>query len=141
MPLVEAAAAALLPLGFRIEPFGPAAVAIHAFPALFDREAGKTDLGGMVRAVLDDLAEGRRAAGDERDASAPPGPVEGEVRKIAAMIACKRAVKAGMRLSPQEVQGLLARGSLAEDPRHCPHGRPTSVLLSRRDLERKFDRK
>jgi DNA mismatch repair protein MutL len=137
MPLVEPAAALLLPLGFEIEPFGPATVAIHAFPALFDREAGKTDLGGIVRAVLDDLAEGRREAGG----TAPPGPVEDAVRRIAAMIACKRAVKAGMPLSPREVQTLLARGSLAEDPRHCPHGRPTSVVLSRRDLERRFDRK
>jgi DNA mismatch repair protein MutL len=50
-------------------------------------------------------------------------------------------VKAGTVLSPQEIDGLLERADLADDPRHCPHGRPTSVRISRREVERRFDRK
>ena len=67
--------------------------------------------------------------------------LEGPYRQLAAMMACKRAVKAGRRLGPEEIASLLEKADLADDPRHCPHGRPTSVMLSGRELEAKFDRK
>jgi DNA mismatch repair protein MutL len=71
----------------------------------------------------------------------PTRPISEELRRVASTIACKRAVKAGAELHEAEIESLLERGGLAEDPRNCPHGRPTMVLLSRRDMERYFDRK
>jgi DNA mismatch repair protein MutL len=139
MPLVEAAAVRLRPLGFEVEPFGERAAAIHAIPALFDREAGTTDPREIVRAALDLLGEGG-AEGVAAGGGAPDA-VRRELRRLAATIACKRAVKAGTALSPQEVEALLRRAGAARDPRFCPHGRPTTVFLSRRDLEKQFDRK
>jgi DNA mismatch repair protein MutL len=135
MPLIEPARALLEPLGFEIDAFGPAAAAVHAFPALFDREAGRTDLKSIVRSLLESLLE------ESGSKAAVPQPVRDELRRLAALMACKRAVKAGMPLSQEEVDALLLRGELAEDPRHCPHGRPTTLFLSRRDMERQFDRK
>ncbi len=134
MPLLDEASAALRSFGFEVEHFGPRTAAIHAFPALFDRGPGRTDLGSMLRAVLELLRE-------DSGASRAVTPVEDRLYRIAATVACKRAVKAGTPLSRPEIEFLLARGDLATDPRHCPHGRPTKVFFSRRDIEREFDRK
>jgi DNA mismatch repair protein MutL len=149
IPLIEPAGELLSPLGFELSRFGPGAAAVHALPAILDREMGPLDLAGMVRSVLEGMLEGAAepAAGGEPSvpgaslgAGAPP-PVSGALRRLAATLACKRAVKAGTPLGEAEIRGLLGRGSLAEDPRHCPHGRPTAIFLSRPDIERQFDRK
>ena len=147
VPLAERAAGLLEPLGFHVEPFGPASLAVHAFPAILDRETGPTDLQGILRSVLEGLmnepqpvGEGAPALVPASLASAPP-PVRDALRRLAATMACKRAVKAGAPLRDEEIRALLQRGDLARDPRNCPHGRPTSVFLSRRDIERQFDRK
>jgi len=57
---------------------------------------------------------------------------------LAASIACHSAVRAGDPLAAQEMQELLGRLMAAENPLNCPHGRPTLVLLSRQELERRF---
>ena len=134
LPLVDEAAAALRPFGFELEIFGPNAAAVHAFPAILDRGPGRANVAAIVRSVLEALHSDAGGARAQK-------PVEDRIYRIAATIACKRAVKAGMPLSPPEIDHLLARGDLARDPRHCPHGRPTSVFYSRRDIEREFDRK
>ncbi len=134
MVLVDEAAEVLRPFGFELERFGPATAAVHAFPAILDRGPGQPQVASIVRSVLEAL---RSEIGGVRSQK----PVEDQIYRIAATIACKRAVKAGMPLSASEIEHLLARGDLAEDPRHCPHGRPTSIAYSRRDIERGFDRK
>ena len=50
------------------------------------------------------------------------------------------AVKAGDPLSAQEIEALLSRRDLVERSSNCPHGRPTSLRLTLRDLERQFKR-
>jgi DNA mismatch repair protein MutL len=49
-------------------------------------------------------------------------------------------VRAGERLTAEEIAALLAQRELAESSHHCPHGRPTAVRFSRHDLERLFKR-
>ena len=56
------------------------------------------------------------------------------------MMSCKAAVKAGDPLTPAEVEALLARRELVERSSNCPHGRPTTLRLSLRDLEKQFKR-
>ena len=56
------------------------------------------------------------------------------------MMACKAAVKAGDPLTPAEIEALLARRELVERSSNCPHGRPTTLRLSLRDLEKQFKR-
>ncbi|MCH2372860.1 MAG: DNA mismatch repair endonuclease MutL [Planctomycetes bacterium] len=143
LPLVEQASESLKRCGFDLQPFGPDSVALHAIPAIFDREAGHSDLEGMVRAILDELQSGFIAGSASRssDDREVPSGVDDLLRRIASTAACKRAVKAGKPLSVAEIESLLERGSVADDPRHCPHGRPTSVLFSKRDIEKLFDRK
>jgi DNA mismatch repair protein MutL len=88
----------------------------------------------LILAALEDIRS-------EASAGGGASPVEDRVYRLAATLACKRAVKAGMTLSAAEIEHLLRRADLARDPRHCPHGRPTSVVYTRRDIERQFDRK
>ncbi len=54
------------------------------------------------------------------------------------MISCKAAIKAGDRLSPEEVAALVELRHLAQDSHHCPHGRPTALVFTREDLDRQF---
>jgi DNA mismatch repair protein MutL len=56
------------------------------------------------------------------------------------MIACKAAVKAGDRLTPEEVSALVADRHLVHDTHHCPHGRPTALVFTREELDKQFKR-
>ncbi len=55
-------------------------------------------------------------------------------------MSCKAAVKGNMRLSAAEVDTLIGELLTLENPYHCPHGRPTIIAMSRRELEKKFKR-
>ncbi len=61
--------------------------------------------------------------------------------KFIATIACKSAVKAGMKLSQEEVDNLIKELLVLQNPFTCPHGRPTAIKMNRNDLERKFHRR
>jgi len=54
--------------------------------------------------------------------------------------ACRAAVKAGQPLTPAEIEQLLADRKLAETPGRCPHGRPTSLVFTLKELEKQFKR-
>jgi DNA mismatch repair protein MutL len=45
-----------------------------------------------------------------------------------------------LSLATEEVEALAAQRELAQDTHHCPHGRPTSLLFTRQDLDRQFRR-
>ncbi len=59
--------------------------------------------------------------------------------KIASM-SCKAAVKGNRRLSAAEADALIGELLVLENPYHCPHGRPTIISMSKRELEKKFKR-
>ena len=56
------------------------------------------------------------------------------------MIACKAAIKAGDYLAPEEITALLEQRHCYQDSHHCPHGRPTSLVFTREELDRRFKR-
>jgi DNA mismatch repair protein MutL len=60
--------------------------------------------------------------------------------KVAMSFACKGAIKAGQALADAEIQELFDALFATELPYHDVHGRPTTVRLSRGELERKFGR-
>jgi len=84
----------------------------------------------FVRDLLDRLAE--HATRPQPDTL---------LHELLDMLACKAAVKAGDPLTPEEIAALLARRATAERSSHCPHGRPTTLRLTLRDLERQFHRR
>jgi DNA mismatch repair protein MutL len=98
---------------------------LTSYPALLGRRAPQ----GILRAVVDHLVAQERLPG--RDVL---------FNDLLSLMACHGAVRSGDRLTPEEMEVLVAQRSLAEDTHHCPHGRPTSLLFSRHDLERQFRR-
>jgi DNA mismatch repair protein MutL len=123
---LETHADVLQRLGIELTPSGPQSVTLHAFPTFLE----KVDRPRFVKDLLDVLNEqGSR-----------PSP-ETLLHELLDMMACKAAVKAGDPLTTDEVNALLARRELAERSSHCPHGRPTTLHLTLRDLERQFKRR
>ena len=59
---------------------------------------------------------------------------------LLSLMACHAAVRAGDRLTPEQIAALVEQRALADDVHHCPHGRPTSLLFSKHDLDRQFRR-
>lgn len=59
---------------------------------------------------------------------------------LAKLIACKGAVKAGQRLTIEEMQSLINRLFACQEPYFCPHGRPVIIKITLEDLERRFGR-
>jgi DNA mismatch repair protein MutL len=115
----------LAKLGVEVEPFGGETVLISAYPAMLANFAPADVLRGLVDGLL---AEGKPP--DARDL----------LDELLHMIACKAAVKYGDRLTPQEIDALLAHRGLAQDHHHCPHGRPTALVFTREQLDRQFKR-
>jgi DNA mismatch repair protein MutL len=62
------------------------------------------------------------------------------VEEVLHGLACRAAIKAGDPLSQEEVEALLRDRRNVQDSHHCPHGRPTSLVLSRQELDRQFRR-
>jgi DNA mismatch repair protein MutL len=126
LELVQEHAAALAKAGMQVEPFGGSTVIVTSKPAL----AGDTPAREIVREVLDRLAAAASAGGS-------PALLVDEVLHG---MACKAAIKAGDPLSQAEVDALVRDRRLVPESHHCPHGRPTSLTLSRRELDRQFRR-
>lgn len=118
-------AATLGELGLTLEEFGSNTVLVTAYPVMLSR----SDPAQMVRDVAEKIAESGR------------NPSRSDlIDSLLHMLSCKGAVKAGQRLAPEEIESLLAQRHLIDDAHHCPHGRPTALVLSRVELDRQFGR-
>jgi DNA mismatch repair protein MutL len=112
-------------LGIEASALGPEAVGVHAFPSFLS----KLDPVEFVKDVLE-RAENESTTIDH----------EALLHETLDMMSCKAAVKAGDALAPDEISALLARRHLIDRASNCPHGRPTTLRLSLRDLEKQFKR-
>ena len=108
-----------------VDDFGGGTVLITGYPALLGKQSPKA----VFRAVVDHLASRDRVPTREQ-----------MLNDLLSLMACHGAVRAGDRLSGDEIAVLLARRELAQDSHHCPHGRPTMLRFSRHELERQFKR-
>lgn len=115
----------LAELGLEVSDFGGNTILLGSYPTLLSRRAPVVILQG----VIDHLMTKDR----------PPSK-EAMLDHLLATMACKAAVKAGDRLTQEEIAHLLMLRQMADDSHHCPHGRPTSLLFSRQQLDRQFGR-
>jgi DNA mismatch repair protein MutL len=115
----------LAELGMKIEPFGGETVLISSYPAML-ANLSPTE---MLHELIDRLLAGGKQP-ERRDL----------MDELLHTIACKAAIKAGDRLTPEEISSLLAQRHLVEDAHHCPHGRPTALVFTREELDRQFKR-
>jgi DNA mismatch repair protein MutL len=118
-------AATLERLGLEIEEFGGDSVKLSAMPALL--EAAESE--AAVRALANDL-EGLGAGSGADEA----------IRRIAATMACHAAVKANYPLTPDKMRYILDELRRTAYSSVCPHGRPVVLRLTRREIEKNFQR-
>ncbi len=123
--LLSEHAGVLAQFGLCLEEFGTNTVLVTAYPVMLAR----VNPAQMVRDAAEKIAESGRDP-SRRDL----------LDSLLHMLSCKGAVKAGQRLSPEEIDTLLAQRHLIDDAHHCPHGRPTALVLSRTELDRQFGR-
>lgn len=112
-------------IGFEIENFGESAYAIRAVP---DNLFGITKERLFIE-MLDQL-------NDTVNTGLTPDLI---AEKVASM-SCKAAVKGNSRLSAAEADALIGELLLLDNPYHCPHGRPTIISMTKREMEKKFKR-
>lgn len=111
--------------GFEIEPFSARTVQVHTLPY-------------MIRFKEDDMKEFiislAQVVGD------PAKSTETLKRKMVAMLACKKAIKAHDQISAAEAETLLEDMKKCKDGMHCPHGRPCVAQLKMKEIEKLFGR-
>jgi len=112
-------------LGFEVEDFGGDALRVTAMPALLGREDGDAAL----RALAEDLEGLDRGAG-----------VDAAIKRIAATTACHAAVKANYPLTHEKMAHILDELRRTAYSTICPHGRPVMLRITRREVEKNFQR-
>ena len=115
--------AALVALGFEAEPLGESEIAVRSVPSALPPK-------GIDRALQETL--------ETLDAE---GPTPDWRERLAVLLSCKTAIKAGQHLELAEMQALLQQLDEANLCATCSHGRPTAILLSHAQLEREFGRR
>ena len=116
----------LAELGLEIEPFGAGAVCVRATPALF----GQMDAAGLIRDLADDFAEYEAGLA-----------LKERFEEVMGNMACRGSVRAGRRLTGEEMNALLRQMEATPHSGQCNHGRPTYVELKLADVERLFGRR
>ncbi len=115
----------LADLGIDVEDFGGDTVLVSSYPAML----ANFNPSELIRQLSEQLTAGNKAP-DPRDL----------LDEILHMISCKAAIKAGDRLSPEEIDSLIELRHLVQDSHHCPHGRPTTLVFTQKELDKRFQR-
>jgi len=118
-------AADLERLGFELEEFGGEAIKVTACPALLGRE----DCAAALRSLAQDLEGLDRGSG-----------VDAAIKRIAATTACHAAVKANYPLTHDKMAHILEELRRTAYSTICPHGRPVMLRITRREVEKNFQR-
>ena len=122
--VLQAQAEVLRRLGFEFEHFGGRDYKVTGVPADLCGLTG----GELFMQLLDELV-----------AEKLHGSPEMLVEKVASM-SCKAAVKGNMVLSEQEAKAMIDLLLTLDNPYHCPHGRPTTISMTKQEIEKKFKR-
>jgi DNA mismatch repair protein MutL len=112
-------------LGFDVEEFGGDALKVSALPAILGTEEAASTL---------------RALGEDLEGFDRGSPAEAAIKLMAATIACHAAVKANYPLTYEKMAHILTELAATSYSTICPHGRPVMLRLTRREIERNFER-
>jgi len=116
-------------LGLVIEAFGPEAIVVREVPALL----GMCDVKGLLADLAGTLMEAEGGEGG--------GLLSERLDHVLSTMACHGSVRAGRRLSPEEMNALLRDMEKTPFSGQCNHGRPTYVELKLTDIEKLFQRR
>jgi len=112
-------------LGMEIEPFGGDTFVIKSVPTLLDNKEVKP----LVIEIVEKMAQIGFTAGLEK-----------AMDQCLILMACHGAIRANQKLSDEQIKGLLDQLDQCDQPSNCPHGRPTWISWSIKDLEKSFKR-
>jgi len=112
-------------LGLEIERFGQNTYVIKAVPEIL----AETEAGPLVTELAGKLA-----------ATGPSPDIGRKIEEGLHVLACHGAIRAGQRLTSEEMRALLSRLDDCINPWHCPHGRPTAINWRTKEIERSFKR-
>ena len=111
-------------LGFETEEFGENTLLLRQIPM----DLGVEQAQETLEQIAADLLNGRREkVSNVRD-------------EVLHTVACKAAIKAGWQTSEAELKALIEQVMKQDDLKHCPHGRPICITLSKKQLEKQFKR-
>ncbi len=119
---------ALLKFGFDIQDFSGTTVVFHSIPAMFDSSKVQEFINELLKADVD--------IPEDTD-SIPEQFLEKTINRIA----CHSSVRAGQRLTREEMEDLLAQAKQYPDSASCAHGRPSSFDISKTEIEKRFQRR
>ena len=111
-----------LKFGFEIELFGNNHIMIRGVPTIF----GNPESEKFILQIIDNIEDLKNSYDLKGD-------------KFASM-ACRAAIKANDKIHTMEMKKLLSQMELCENPFTCPHGRPTIVEISKKEIEKMFKR-
>ncbi len=112
--------------GVEIESFGDQGIVVRSIPALLAKDD--------VKSLMNDLADEIAEMGETLS-------LKEKIGEILGTMACHGSVRAGRRLTAEEMNALLRQMENTPHSGQCNHGRPTYVKLKRSDIERLFGRK
>ncbi|MEA1948364.1 MAG: DNA mismatch repair endonuclease MutL, partial [Thermodesulfobacteriota bacterium] len=112
-------------LGLEIEPFGGNTFVVKSVPALLENKEVKP----LVIEIVEKMAQIGFAPGLEK-----------AMDQCLILMACHGAIRANQKLSDEQIKGLLDQLDQCDQPSNCPHGRPTWISWSIKDLEKSFKR-
>ena len=115
----------LADIGFIIEPFGDGMIVVREVPALIGE--------ANIKQIIIDL-------GDDISSVGLPSSYNAKIDLILGNIACHRSVRSGRSLNENEMNELLREMERTPNSGQCNHGRPTSISLSLKDIEKLFNR-
>ena len=121
--IIESNGELLYELGFEIEPYGENAFIVRAIPS----DLSLSEIVPAIDEICDKLKSGKAIDINERK------------REILHTVACKAAIKAGWSTEDEELQ-VLVDAVISGKVKYCPHGRPVSVVVTRKDLDKLFKR-
>ena len=110
--------------GFELDDFGGSTVLVRSAPSFIDA----FDVAATIEEMADHILENKKN-------------IESEYTDwLYHNIACRSAIKGGDKSSPQELVDLYIKMGESPDYRYCPHGRPTSMIMTRYQIEKQFGR-
>lgn len=111
--------------GFDIEPYSDNSFSVRAIPVILGKEYSESN----VTDVINDIIEVSKVTGIDKLKDS-----------IIKMIACKASIKAGERLTDRQMVDILKELEMCDAPYTCPHGRPTIIEMTFKEIEKRFKR-
>ncbi|MCP4189883.1 MAG: DNA mismatch repair endonuclease MutL [Planctomycetaceae bacterium] len=112
-------------LGIHVSPFGGDTVLVSGYPAMLS----SVDPVELIQQIAKQLVIEEKTL-ERRDI----------LDELLNMMSCKAAIKSGDSLSAAEIATLIEHRGLVQDSHHCPHGRPTTLVFTQQELDRRFKR-